>query len=300
MNHSSEGAASIHRFANISELKTTEHIALAESVVFGQPPAQPALRIASLVPSLTELVIALGLGPQLVARTGYCIHPADAVHSVPKVGGTKDVNLAKLKGLRPTHVLVNMDENRRETVDAIRAWPLEAAPHIVVTHPLGPEANLALVTQLAACFGQVAGVSERAAALTAALQHELVQTRAEDWPEQRVLYLIWRDPWMTVARDTYLSRMLARVNLQTLPRVQGGETGAARYPVVTGAEPWLAQVQQVLLSSEPYTFGEQHFDEVHRLCPNARVRLVDGEMLSWFGARAVPGLRYLRELAAPA
>lgn len=300
MNHSSEGAASIHRFANISELKTTEHIALAESVVFGQPVAQPTPRIASLVPSLTELVIALGLGPHLVARTGFCIHPADAVRSVAKVGGTKDVNLAKLKSLRPTHVLVNVDENRLETVDAIRAWPDDPRPKIVVTHPLGPEDNLALVAQLAACFGHVAGVNERAVELTCALQQELAQTRPEAWPEQRVLYLIWCEPWMTVARDTYLSRMLSRVNLLTLPDVQGGETGAARYPVVTGTEPWLAQVQQVLLSSEPYAFAELHADAARRLCPNAQVRRVDGEMLSWFGARAVPGLRYLRGLAAAA
>ena len=287
----------MHRFANISELKTTARIALAESVVFGQPLAQPEPRIASLVPSLTELVIALGLGPQLVARTGFCIHPADSVRGVPKVGGTKDVNLAKLQGLRPTHVLVNVDENRLDTVDAIRAWPAGVAPQIVVTHPLGPEDNLALVAQLAGCFSHVAGVPERAAALTRALQDELLQTCPATWPERRVLYLIWRDPWMTVARDTYLSRMLARVNMQTLPEMLGGDTGAARYPALTGTEPWLAQVQQVLLSSEPYAFGDQHFDEARRLCPNARVRLVDGEMLSWFGARAVPGLRYLRELA---
>jgi len=287
----------MHRFANISELKTTAHIALAESVVFGQSPVQPAPRIASLVPSLTELVVALGLGPQLVARTGFCVHPADLVHGVPKVGGTKDVNLAKLQGLRPTHVLVNVDENRLDTVDAMRAWPEGSAPQIVVTHPLGPEDNLALVAQLAACFGTVPGVSERAAALTQALQSELGQTRPETWPAQRVLYLIWREPWMTVARDTYLSRMLARVNMQTLPEVLGGDAGAARYPALTGTEPWLSQVQHVLLSSEPYAFGEQHVAEAQRLCPNAQVRLVDGEMLSWFGARAVPGLRYLRGLA---
>ena len=287
----------MHRFANISELKTPARIALAESVVFGRPLAQPAPRIASLVPSLTELVIALGLGPQLVARTGFCVHPAEVVCGVPKVGGTKDVNLAKLQGLRPTHVLVNVDENRLETVDKIRAWPEANAPQIVVTHPLGPEDNLALVAQLAAHFGHVAGVPELAAALTRALQDELVQTRASAWPEQRVLYLIWRDPWMTVARDTYLSRMLASVNMQTLPEVFGGDTGAARYPALTGAEPWLAQVQRVLLSSEPYAFGTQHFGAAQRLCPNAQVQLVDGEMLSWFGARAVPGLRYLRKLA---
>ena len=112
-----------------------------------------------------------------------------------------------------------------------------------------------------------------------------------------MLYLIWRDPWMTVARDTYLSRLLARVHWTTLPEQTGGATGAARYPVLTGAEPWLAQVQKVLLSSEPYAFGDQHLAEAARLCPNARVQRVDGELLSWYGARSVPGLRYLRDLA---
>jgi ABC-type Fe3+-hydroxamate transport system substrate-binding protein len=256
-----------------------------------------ALRIASLVPSLTELVVALGLAEYLVARTGYCIHPADVVARVPKVGGTKDVNLAKLRRRAPTHVLVNMDENRLETVEAIRAWGNDA-PGIVVTHPLAPQGNLALVQQFAAEFGFVEGVHHKAAALAQALQHELALTRAGVHSQQPVLYLIWHDPWMTVARDTYLSAMLALVNWHTLPDALGGPSGAARYPVVRGSEPWLAQVQRVLLSSEPYAFGEQHLAAARRLCPNASASLVNGEMLSWYGARAVPGLRYLRELAA--
>ena len=115
-----------------------------------------------------------------------------------------------------------------------------------------------------------------------------------------VLYLIWRDPWMTVARDTYIARMLARIGWRTLPDVQGGAAGAARYPVVHGDEPWLASVEQVLLSSEPYRFGVRHFDAARALCPGAQVRLVDGELLSWYGARAVAGLRYLRDIAAAA
>ncbi len=259
-------------------------------------------RIASLVPSLTELVVELGLLDVLVARTGFCIHPADALRKVPKVGGTKDVNLAKLQALAPTHVLVNVDENRRDTVDAIRAWP--NPPQIVVTHPNGPEDNLALVAQMLAQFGANPGtrtdVAERGAALTQALQHELELTQPDEHPPQRVLYLIWREPWMTVARDTYIARMLARIGWHTLPDVRGGESGAARYPALRGDEPWLAEVQQVLLSSEPYRFTAQHQGEARRLCPNARVRLVDGEMLSWYGPRAVAGLRYLREIAAAA
>jgi ABC-type Fe3+-hydroxamate transport system substrate-binding protein len=262
--------------------------------------AHTAPRIASLVPSLTELLFELGLGPCLVARTGFCIHPRDAVSAVPKVGGTKDVNLAKLRRLAPTHVIVNIDENRRETVDAIRAWSADdgpPAPQVIVTHPLAPDDNLALVGQLLDHFGALDGVAERAERFVAALRRELEQTRPDARPAQRVLYLIWRDPWMTVARDTYIARMLDRVNWQTVPAVDGGASGAARYPVVRGDEAWLAQVDQVLLSSEPYAFGAPHLTEAQALCPNARVRLVDGEMLSWYGARAVPGLRYLRQIA---
>jgi len=254
------------------------------------------MRIASLVPSLTELIVELGLIDHLVARTGFCIHPVERLRDIPKIGGTKDVNLAKLQRLAPTHVLVNIDENRRETVDAIRAWP--RPPQIIVTHPLRPEDNLALIEQLAGAFAAAPGVDERAAALSAALHRELEQTHPEGRAPQRVLYLIWRDPWMTVARDTYISAMLARAAWQTLPDAHGGAAGAARYPVVRGDEPWLADVQQVLLSSEPYAFGVQHLDEARRLCPNASARIVDGELLSWYGARAVAGLRYLREIAA--
>jgi ABC-type Fe3+-hydroxamate transport system substrate-binding protein len=260
----------------------------------GLTPLAP--RIASLVPSLTELVAALGLGAHLVARTGFCIHPREALQAVPKVGGTKDVNLTKLERLRPTHVLVNVDENRLDRVNAIRAWG-EHAPQIVVTHPGAPEDNLALVEQLLACFGHVPGVVERAAALTDALTQALAITQPTGRAPQRVLYLIWHGPWMTVARDTYLSRMLARVNWQTWPDVRGGPTGAARYPVVQGNEPWLTEVQQVLLSSEPCNFSEDHAAQARMLCPTARVLRVDGELLSWYGPRAIPGLRYLRELA---
>ncbi len=257
------------------------------------------LRIASLVPSVTELAVALGLGPRLVARTGFCIHPAAVVAGIAKVGGTKDVRLDALRRLAPTHVIVNVDENRRETVDAIGGWT--APPRIVVTHPRTPHDNLALVAQLADEFGGVPGVTARAEALTDALRRELALTapRAGRAP-RHVLYLIWRQPWITVARDTYLSGMLALVGWRTWPDAAGGDHGAARYPVVAGDEPWLADIDTVLLSSEPYAFGEAHLDEARALCPNATARLVDGELLSWYGARAVPGLAYLRALAAEA
>lgn len=268
------------------------------------PPAGET-RIASLVPSPTELVCALGLGAQLVGRTGFCVHPADELRGIPKLGGTKDVRLEQLRALRPTHLLLNVDENRLDTAQAVEAWPESERPTLIVTHPGGPEDVPALVQQLVDCFGDDPGVpatvratlADRAGRLQADLGAALAATRPEAHAPCRVLYLIWREPWMTVARDTYLSRMLARVNWLTWPDVAGGAHGAARYPALRGDEPWLAQVERVLLSSEPYAFGAAHIAQAQALCPRARVALVDGEALSWYGPRTVDGLALLRRLA---
>ncbi len=257
-------------------------------------PEAAAPRIASLVPSVTEALIALGLGDHLVARTGYCVHPAEVVRRIPKVGGTKTVNVAKLRRLRPTHVVVNIDENRLETVEALRAF----VPKLVVTHPCDPADNLALLDQLADAFGAVAGVLEAAARWRQRLTEELAATTPDGRPESRVLVLIWRDPWMTVARDTYISRLLARVNWQTLPDQRGGERGAARYPMLAPDDRAWHAAERVLLPNEPYAFDGSHVQEVRERSPQARVMLVDGEALSWYGVRAVEGLRYLRGLAA--
>lgn len=251
-------------------------------------------RIASLVPSATETLVALGLAPWLVARTGFCVHPADAVRDIPKVGGTKDVNLAKLRRLAPTHVVVNVDENRRETAEALQAF----VPQLIVTHPQRPEDNLALFEQLRAAFAELPGVNDRAAALSAEFSAALARCSAEARPLEKVLYLIWRAPWMTVARDTYISTLLAEVGWQTWPAADGGLHGAGRYPALTGDEPWLADIDRVLLSSEPYRFTTEHVAEAQALCPQARVQLVDGERLSWWGVRGAAGLDYLRALTA--
>ena len=102
--------------------------------------ARGEVRIVSLVPSLTELLFALDLGPSLAGRTGFCIHPREGVRAVPKVGGTKDVDVAKVRAAAPTHLVVNVDENERALVDELRAF----VPSVIVTHPIEVEDNFAL------------------------------------------------------------------------------------------------------------------------------------------------------------
>jgi ABC-type Fe3+-hydroxamate transport system substrate-binding protein len=241
-------------------------------------------RIVSLVPSITELVCELGLAGELVGRTGFCMHPEGALKAIPKVGGTKSVNLKKIRALAPTHVIVNVDENRKETADALAGF----VPNVIVTHPLAPLDNLALYRRI----GIELGRPREAEALCARFENALREVRKREFRQRNVLYLIWKDPWMTVSRDTYVSRTLALFGLQTLP-----EPADARYPEITLREPWLRDIELVLLSSEPYRFREKHLGEI-RTALNKPSFLIDGEMTSWYGSRAIQGLRYLSRFAA--
>ena len=239
-------------------------------------------RIVSLVPSITELVCELGLADELVGRTGFCIHPKDALKKVPKVGGTKSVNLKRIRELAPSHVIVNVDENRKETADALRQF----VPNLIVTHPLAPLDNLALYRQIGAAFGR----QREAELLCHRFEAAFLEIEKAEHPERKVLYLIWKDPWMTVSRDTYVSRTLALFGLETLPA-----TAQARYPKLESLE--IEGLERVLLSTEPYRFGESDREELQRLL-GLPVSLIDGEMTSWYGPRAIAGLRYLSEYSA--
>ena len=238
-------------------------------------------RIASLVPSITELVCALGLAGQLVARTGFCIHPRATLDAVPKVGGTKDVNLERLRALRPTHVIVNIDENEKPVADRIATF----VPNVIVTHPKAPEDNLGLYRLLGGIFSREAEAESLCAKLEAALARARAQCDA--LPRERVLYLIWKDPWMSIARDTYISRTLAAVGWDTVP-VEADR----RYPEVDVAR--LAPLaDRILLSTEPYCFAQRHVEEIASATGGSYVGLIDGEMTSWYGPRAIAGFDYL-------
>jgi ABC-type Fe3+-hydroxamate transport system substrate-binding protein len=244
-------------------------------------------RIVSLVPSITELLCDLGLQQWIVGRTGFCIHPSLIVQTIPKIGGTKDVNIEKIRKLAPTHLIVNIDENEKPTVDALAKF----ISHVVVTHPQTACDNLSLYRLLGGIFG----AEDKAEGLCAEFEQAYLGLKqyAATSP-RKVLYCIWKDPWMTISRDTYIANMLAEIGWHQA--VIANTDMQKRYPAFSWSEQLVETIDCVLLSTEPYRFTDMHVDALEKQIGKP-VHLVDGEMLSWYGSRAIQGLRYLQQLA---
>ncbi|MFQ6059345.1 MAG: helical backbone metal receptor [Anaerolineae bacterium] len=260
----------------------------------------PPRRIVSLVPSTTETLFALGAGQQVVGRTRFCVRPADQVADVPIVGGTKDPRIERIRALAPDLVLANAEENRAEDVAA-----LERFSRVFVTFPRTVAQAIADLRTLGAITGQV----ERAEEIATAIEEELAWLRvlAEDRAPFRFAYLVWRRPYMTINRDTYIHDLLS---------LGGGINVFAdepeRYPRISAREIFGRGPDLIFLPSEPYPFAEEHRDELLEQCddPNRRpcgigtipqgwrrrILLVDGEMFGWHGVRTQEGLRYYGNL----
>lgn len=244
--------------------------------------AGQAMRIVSLVPSLTELLCDLGLRERLVGRTGFCIHPRNAVRDLPRVGGTKDVDIERVRALKPTHLVVNVDENEKPTVDRLA----EFVPEVVVTHPIRVEDNVALIES----FGERFGVRDAAGRFADRQRDAMHRLRTRRFAAVDVLYLIWKDPWMSVGSETFIAHMLAAASMRSVVA-----DAQPRYPEVGDPSLDARGARVVLLSSEPYRFVERHRAALQR-ASGAREPLfatIDGEMTSWYGTRAIDGLQYL-------
>ena len=249
------------------------------------------MRVVSLCPSLTELVFALERGGDLVGVTRFCVHPADGVEGLEKVGGTKDPDVARIAALEPDLVLMNREENRVEDAEALRAAGLRVHDSM----PRTVEETAAMVRSIGDALGR--GEQGEGIARDIERRAERAQSRARGKPPVRFAYLIWRKPWMSVNADTFAHALL---------ELAGGENvfGArpVRYPEVTAEALSAAEPDVVLLSTEPFPFEERHADELARLTGLARERfqLADGEYLSWHGSRTPDGIDYAAGLIAGA
>jgi ABC-type Fe3+-hydroxamate transport system substrate-binding protein len=247
-----------------------------------------ARRIVSLCPSITETLAGIGALASLVGVTRYCVRPKGMLWGLPRVGGTKNPDVARIVDLKPDLVFANEEENRREDVAALRAQGIA----VDVTFPRAVAQVPASVRHWGSLLSDDA--EREAQALAERIEEALQSLEGEGIPAPfSYAYWIWKDPWMTVNDDTYVADLL---RLAGGVNVFGKET--ARYPVVSPNEALARGAEVCLFASEPYPFRpERHQAAVDDLFGRRRTLLfVQGDDYCWHGIRTLEGLRAVREL----
>lgn len=241
------------------------------------------MRIVSLVPSQTEFLYDVGASSQLVGVTKFCVHPEVARKEKQIVGGTKNYHADQIRALQPDLIIGNKEENVKQSIDALRKdFPVWMSD--VRTLEDAYEMMLAL--------GDITGHEATAGSMVEKIS-DLFE-RLPSLPERRVLYFIWKEPYMVAGSDTFIDHMLRRIGLVN------AAGHMSRYPVLTETEIRDLKPGLIFLSSEPYPFRENDVESLAVLCRSARVMRVDGEFFSWYGSRLLHAPEYFSRLLSTA
>jgi len=241
----------------------------------------PPMRIVSLVPSQTELLYDLGLSDEVAGITKFCVHPHDWFRHKRRVGGTKQVDLELVRSLRPDLILANKEENEREQIEQLAAsCPMWVSDIKTLADAFVMIRNIGVMT----------GMMNNAMAIEKDIKAGFAELTKSRLP-LKVLYLIWRGPYMAAGGDTFIHDMITRIGWENVL------SKTNRYPNITDADIVTLNPDLILLSSEPYPFKENHIHELEAVVPRAKIVLVDGEMFSWYGSRIVKATQYFGGLA---
>lgn len=237
-------------------------------------------RIISLVPSQTKLLFDLGLEEEVVGITKFCVHPDHWFRTKTRIGGTKQLHLDEIRALQPDLVIANKEENVRGQVEEVaHEFPVWTSDVNNLADALEMIVSIGALTNRSLKAQQVSDQIEKSFALLPSRERKISSC-----------YLIWRDPWMTVGGDTFINEMMNMAGFQNC------FADRERYPEISIEEMQAANCQLLLLSSEPYPFGQNHAEELRALLPRTKMILVDGEMFSWYGSRLLKAAAYFKQL----
>lgn len=243
-------------------------------------PAVPE-RIVSLVPSITEYLVDIGLGSRLIGITKYCNRPESVVNGRAYVGGTKKFDFDKLSTLKPDLIIANKEENYQSGIETLGGlYPVWVSDINTLEEALCAMREIAEI-----CNQSVEGKKLcDAIEIAFALKPVVVE-------KPRVCYLIWRKPWMVCGSNNFIDAMLDHAGYENVFADHDD-----RYPAVTIDEIAEAEPDFVFLSSEPFPFEDQHLDELTSLLPRSTALIVDAEPFSWYGSRLKYSVSYFEEL----
>ncbi|CAG5083475.1 helical backbone metal receptor [Parvicella tangerina] len=235
-------------------------------------------RIISLVPSITELLYDLGLKEEVIGLTKFCIHPKSWCSTKTKVGGTKKLKTEQIKTLQPDLIIGNKEENTPEDI-----FELEKKFNVLMTDVNSFEDALEMIKLLGiACDRTLASSS-----LISRLQQLKVENDSSE--NRSAIYLIWNDPIYAVGRQTFINDMMRLAGFKNLIKTD-------RYPEITVEDIQNLNPELLLLSTEPFPFGNKHLSKFKTNLKNTHTIIVDGEMFSWYGSRLLQSFEYFNQL----
>ena len=223
-------------------------------------------RIVSLVPSQTDLLYYLGLKNRIVGQTLFCIKPEKEFEKATKIGGTKKLNLDKIRDLKPDLIIGNKEENDKSQIEELqKEFPVWMSDINTI------DQGLDMIVKL----GVLVGRGEKAIKLEHDIRKGLGQLKRVN---KTALYLIWQEPFMAVGNNTFINDVMEHAGITNIL-----ETKESRYPELNLGAIKDLNPDMLLLSSEPFPFKEKHKKELQVALPNMEIKLVDGEVFSWYG-----------------
>ena len=237
-------------------------------------------RIVSLVPSQTELLFDLGLEKEVVGITKFCIHPNNWFRKKTRVGGTKNVNFEQIEKLKPELIIANKEENTElEIKQLLKEYPVW----------ISDIQNLEDALEMILLIGKMTNTNVKAKSIIHNIQQGFDQLRPLH--SKKTAYFIWQNPMMSVNKSRFIHNMMSRCGFENIFTTTNDD-----YPEISKERLQEANPEIILLSSEPYPFKDKHIEQFQEVCPKAIIKLVDGEMFSWYGSRLQYAPNYFQNL----
>lgn len=237
-------------------------------------------RIVSTVPSQTELLCDLGLEDRIVGITGYCVQPAHLLSEKTVIGGTKDLQIDKILSLKPDLIIANKEENIREQIEK-----LSAKIPVWISDVESLDQGLDLISKI----GELTNSSEKAQEIVAQIGSTALNGNLKKAP--KTLFFIWKEPYMLAGNSTFIGDVLKNLGLENI-----APSNSQRYPQISFENLKDFDPDLILLSSEPYSFSTKEAYILAEIFPKALLKIVDGEMFSWYGSRMIHSMRYFKNI----
>ncbi|MFP4025407.1 MAG: ABC transporter substrate-binding protein [Thiohalospira sp.] len=239
-------------------------------------------KIISLVPSITELLFDLGLEHEIYGITEYCIHPKEKVQTKTKIGGPKNINIALILSKNPDLIIASKEENEKQQVESLMEYS-----NVYVCDIKSLNDAITMIRDV----GIITNKKEKAENIIRNIKNNFGSLKISPSKRKSVAYLIWENPYMTINNDTFINHMLFLGGFENVFAYKKD-----RYPKISLQEIRAHNPDFIFLSTEPYLFTDIHVNQFKEAFPNTNIKLVNGEIFSWYGSHLIKVPDYFKHL----